>query len=490
MAYKGLRDWLEAIEKQGELKRISGADWKLEMASIAEIVYKEGKGPNPVLLFDDIPGYPKGFQALFGQLSSPWSITTSLGLPADQLDRNDILRNWRQKVSELQMTPPKMVKTSPVLANSDTGDKVDLFKFPSPRFHEMDSPNRYIGAGAFIQKDPDSGYVNVGTYRSMIVDCNRHTVHIVEGKQGSTIMHEKYFARGKAMPIAYAIGVDPALYLVSGFIPLKWGTSEYDYAGAIKGEPIEVFEGPYTGLLLPANAEIIIEGECHAGEEADEGPFGEWHGYYANLGLTAVPEPVIRVKAIHYRNDPILTCCQRTAPPQEDSLIASILTSEKIWSGLEGLGIPGIKSVWCHEAGHGRLFNVVSIKQLYAGHSRQVGVVACQYPLAGRFTIVVDDDVDPSNLQDITWALSTRTQPERSVQILPYCSSGSDDPAIPQAEKMKYRVPPKPLYSSRILIDACQPFEHKTEWYPAARISTDLRAEILKKWQSILGDLL
>jgi len=118
------------------------------------------------------------------------------------------------------------------------------------------------------------------------------------------------------MPVAVATGIDPTLYFASTDRSVPWGVSEYDYTGGIKGEPIEVIQGPYTGLPLPAHAEVVIEGECHPGEVIDEGPFGEWMGYYANLGLSPVPEPVIRVKAIYHRNDPILTCAIQVYPLQ------------------------------------------------------------------------------------------------------------------------------------------------------------------------------
>src|SRR3990172_1100297 len=127
-----------------------------------------------------------------------------------------------------------------------------------------------------------------------------------------------------------------------------WGVSEYDFAGGIKGEPIEVIEG-VTGLPIPATAEIVIEGVCRPGEWVDEGPFGEFHGYYANLGRSPVKEPLIEVKAVHYRDNPILTCSSPGVPPHDTTLMDSMLHSMAIWDKLEVLGIPGVRGVWCHE---------------------------------------------------------------------------------------------------------------------------------------------
>ena len=485
--HKDLREWLEAVESRGELLKISGAEHDLEMSSIAEIVVRESKAPKPAILFDDIPGYPKGFRTLFGHFVSPLKIAMTLGLPEVQTDSMTLLRNWRKKARNMSLIPPKFVTAGSVLDNSLTGNEIDLFKFPSPRFHELDT-HRYIGTAVInIQRDPDEGWVNLGIYRNMVVDKMTTAFHAVQQRHGS-IIQQKYFTQGKVMPIALAFGEDPTLYwATSRRVP--WGVSEYDYAGGIKGEPIEVIEGPYTGLPIPADAEIVIEGEVHPGEFVDEGPFGEWHGYYGNLGLKTVPEPVIRIKAIHYRNDPILACAQMAVPHMDGDLPAAIHSSELVWTQLEAIGIPGIKGVWCHEIGHGCLFNVISIKQLYAGHAQSVGIVASQYYGGGpaRWTVVVDDDIDPTDLEQVIWAMLTRSAPHEQIQILKGCVSASHDPVIPLAVKEKYRITPKPLTTSRAVFNACQPFEHKENWYPVARVSPELRAKIIEKWQPTLA---
>jgi len=401
-----------------------------------------------------------------------------------------LLRNWHKKVKEIHALPPKFVTSAPIQANIDTGDRINLLKFPVPRFHELDG-GRYFGTcHGVIQRDPDSGYVNVGTYRSMLVDRNHLALHILAGQHGSIIMSEKYFARGQKMPVVIAVGLDPTLWFTSGCRAVPWGVSELDYAGGIKGEAIEVIEGKYTGLPLPAHAEIVIEGECHPGDLADEGPFGEWHGYYANLGLLSVPEPVIEVKAVYYRDDPILTCQLPTVPYLDTSgLMIALANSAGIWNRLEACGIPGIKAVWCHSevAGDG-LFIVVSVKQLYPGHSREAGLTASQYPHQGRYTIVVEEDIDPSNLEQVMWAIATRGKPDQAIQILQHCRSNSSDPTIPIDEKRRYKVTPKPLHNSRVVIDACRPLEQKEGWYPTATMSPEVRAKYLQKWRGVLFD--
>ena len=490
-SYRDLREWLEAVEGYAELRHINGADWDLEMSSLTEIVYREGKDPKPALLFDEIPGCTKGYRTLFGLLGSPRRIAMAMGLPYDQVDRVSLLQNWRRKSKTFALIPPEFVASGPVLANSLEGNKIDLLKFPVPRFHEMDG-GRYIGTGhAVIQKDPDTGWVNLGIYRVMVVDKDRLALHVLQGKHGRVIMDEKYFARGQVMPVAIAIGMDPTLWFAS-LRRVPWDVSEYDYAGGIKGEAIEVIKGPSTGLPIPAHAEIVIEGECHPGELVDEGPFGEWHGYYGNLGLETVPEPVIRVKAIHYRDNPILTCAHPTAPYSDNSLFHSVAYSAGLWDHLEASGVPGVKDVWNPETGVGGLLFIVSIKQMYAGHAREAALIASQYraTVVGRYTVVVDEDIDPSNMDEVIWAIVTRSDPKQAIQILDRCRSSSADPAISPEEKRRYKLLPKPLHTSKAIIDACRPYEWKAEWYPLARVSPELRTRTFEKWEAVLKKLL
>ena len=363
-------------------------------------------------------------------------------------------------------------------------------KFPIPRFHEMDR-NRYLGTShAVIQRDPDEEWINLGTYRVMVVDSNRLALHATPGKHGNILTYEKYFARGKVMPIAIAIGLDPVLWWLSCQTDTPWGVSEYDAAGGIKGEPIEVIKGPHTGLPIPAHAEIVVEGECHPGEFVDEGPFGEWHGYYANRGLATVPEPVIRVKAIYHRNNPILTCSQPAVPPHTFTLMLAIAGSVSIRRRLEAFGIPGIQAIWAHYTGSGGLFNVISIKQMYSGHARQVGLIASQYSAEmGSYTIVVEEDIDPSNLDQVLWAMVTRSRLDRAIQILPHCHTNNVHPAIPPDEKRSTEKG-KPLTAARVVIDACRDFSWREDWYPIARISPELRTKITEKWKTVLSEIL
>ncbi|MBI2532263.1 MAG: UbiD family decarboxylase [Deltaproteobacteria bacterium] len=487
--YRDLRHWLSCFEECGELKRVDGVSCDLEMSGVWEILAREGKGPIPALLFDNIPAYPKGYRTLFGLLASPSRLAMCLGLSQEQGSRLSLVKSWRTKMGNLQPLPPKVVASGPVKAHVLTGDEIDLSRFPAPRFHELDG-GRYIGTchGVIIQ-DPDSGWVNVGTYRVMVVDRGRLALHMVETQHGRILWDKMCNKRRQPMPVAIAIGMEPALWFASS-VRLPWGISEYDYAGGIQGEPVEVMPGPCLGLPIPAHAEIVIEGECLPGELTDEGPFGESLGYYANLGLSPVPEPTVRVKAILFRDDPILTCAHPSKPPHDYGLMGNIRHAARIWDILEKSGVPGIAGVWCHEIAGGALFTVISIQQVYAGQSKQAGLIASQLANTGRYTVVVDDDIDPSSLNDVIWALATRSDPERSIEILRYCPTTSADPAVSPREKRKTKLAPKPLYSSRAVIDACRPYEWKDEFYPVAQVSNELRLQLLDKWGHLFKEFL
>lgn len=481
--HNDLREWIADVEKFGEIKHISGFDSNLEMGAVSEITARIMPEPVPALMFENIPGYDSSFRTLFGLLGSMRRVAKTLGLSEDEINRMNLLHQWREKMQQIKPLDPVYVNNPAVCENVETGADIDLLKFPVPLFHEHDG-GRYFGTcHGVIQMDPDSGWVNVGTYRSMLVDKNHVALHILEGQHGSIIMNNKYFAHNKKMPVAIGVGLDPTLWFSSFNTGVPMGISEYAYTGGIKGEPVKVFKGEYTGLPLPADAEIVIEGECRVDDLVNEGPFGEWHGYYGNLGLQSVPEPNMEVKAVYYRNNPIFTCQLPTIPCFDlSNLPIAIGNSEGLWKRLENAGIPGIKGVWVHsEIAGDALFVVVSIEQQYPGHARETGLIASQYPRQGRYTIVVEEDVDPSDIKQVIWAIATRGKPHEAIAILNQCRSSSADPTIPLEEKLKYTVAPKPLVNSRVIIDACRPLTWKKDWYPMARMSEELSDRILRK---------
>jgi len=163
----------------------------------------------------------------------------------------------------------------------------------------------------------------------------------------------------------------------------------------------------------------------------------------------------------------------------------SIADSVAIRKRLEDFGIPVIKAVWSHYPGSCGLFNVISIQQLYSGHAKEVGLIASQYPAEmGALTVVVEEDIDPSNLDQVLWAIVTRARLDRQIQILPDCHTNNVNTAIPLKEKRSSEKA-VPLTAARVVIDACRDLSWKDDWYPMARVSPELRAQLLNKWKPI-----
>jgi len=473
-AYSDLREWIEIVDGMGELKKIDGADWNLEMGTLAELVARESKGPVPAVLFDNIKGYPKGYTALFAQNASFKRMALNLGLPLE-LSGLDLVRAFRQKLAVHKPIPHKVVNKGPVMENVLSGKDVNLLKFPVPFMHELDG-GRFIGTACLvITRDPEEGWVNFGAYRGMVHNENSMGLYISPGKHGR-IQRQKYFDQGKPCPVIISVGQDPILFMVSGN-EIDYGVSEFDYAGGLKGAPIEVIEGKATGLPFPAQAEIVIEGFMDPKDVQSEGPFGEWTGYYAS---STRPEPVVRVENIYHRNNPILCCARPGRPPSDYSLAKCFVKSALIWDQVERAGVPDVKGVWCHEAGGGRLLNIIAIKQRYPGHARQAMLVASQVHAGaylGRYVVVVDEDIDPTNTFDVLWALATRSDPVESIEIIRRCWSGPLDPRI---------QPGKKGFNSRAVIDACRPFEWIKDFPPVAESSPELKEKVRAKWKKVI----
>src|SRR5688500_14169602 len=160
--YEGVREWLDLVESMGELKHIEGADWNLEIGTMAELIYRERSGTIPALLFDRIKGYPQGFRILFGQHSSYRRLALAAGLPMDSVGLKLVSR-FKEKLNTLQPIPPRIVKNGPIFENKMVGADVDLLKFPVPKVHELDG-GRFIGTVCIaVTRDPEEGWLNLGT---------------------------------------------------------------------------------------------------------------------------------------------------------------------------------------------------------------------------------------------------------------------------------------------------------------------------------------
>ncbi len=471
-AHVDLREFIARADRAGEVMRVAGADWNLELGTLAEIVYHARPQP-PAILFDDVPGYPSGMRLLSGATNSSKRLALTLGLPVPSVPL-DVVRAYRDRMKSHRPIPPRMVARGPVFDNVDRDDAVDLLKFPVPLLHEHDG-GRFIGTDDLvIMRDPDEDWVNCATYRAMVQSKNQVSLWISPGKHGRQI-RDKYFRAGKPCPVLISCGHDPLLFLAGGN-ELKFGLSEYDYAGGHRDEPFDVVESEIHGLPMPAAAEIVLEGEMVEGVTAREGPFGEFTGYYAS---SPSEQPVVQVRRVYWRNDPILSIASPMRPPSDFSFSKCVMKAGMIWDEVERAGLSGVTGVWCHEFGGARMFNVIAIKQAYPGHARQAGMLAasCQSgSYLGRFVVVVDEDVDPTDMFDVMWAVCTRCDPAADIEFFRRAWSGPLDPILDKASST----------NSRAVIDACRPFERLKDFPRVARASPELRRKVTEKFAEVL----
>jgi len=473
--YEDLRGWVDEARKLREVRDVEGATWQEEIGMATELLHHSD--PAPAALFDKIPGYPAGHRVLTNFFGGK-RMNMTLGFPSE-LSRVELSNAFNKVFSETKPIPCEFVKNGPVLENVQTGDKVNVLSFPTPLWHESDG-GRYIGTGSYdITMDPDEGWINVGTYRVMVHDEKSVGLYISPGKHGR-VHRDKYMARKQPMPVAVVVGNDPFLFLLA-CNEMPYGISEYDYAGGFRGKPYPVIRGEVTGLPIPAYAEIVLEGFVDPNKRRREGPFGEWTGYYAS---DVRDEPVMDVKAIYYRNNPIILGCPPNRPPDELGRYRSVIRSGLLKDQIEKAGLSGIRAVWAHEVGGSRLLLAIAMEQRYGGHAIQVGHVASQCHVgayAGRYVIVVDDDIDVSSLEEVMWAVATRSDPATSIDIIHNAWSTALDPRIPPEDKVKGK-----LTNSRAIIDATRPYEWRNQFPKVNAPSPEVARKAREKFSYLL----
>jgi 4-hydroxy-3-polyprenylbenzoate decarboxylase len=293
--------------------------------------------------------------------------------------------------------------------------------------------------------------------------------------------YDKAFRRGEPLPAVTIIGGDPLAFFFGG-LEAPYGVFELDLVGGIRGRPVEMVRGKITGLPFPANAEIVLEGLIPPDRTHPEGPFGEWTGHYAG-GRREIP--VLEIKAIYHRNDPIvLGVPPMGGGPDEVARYRAVMRSALIKQNVTNAGVPGVQSVWCHEVAGARMLHAISITQRYPGHAVQTAHVAAQCggsAYASKYVVVVDDDVDVTNLEQLLWAMITRTDPKDSIQFITGSWDSIADPALPPERRAA-----GDLTHSVALIDACRPF-HWRDRFPMTNAPS---AEVARKARERFGWLL
>jgi len=464
---------MEAVEAEGALKTITGAETTEEIGGILDL-YQRQMG-NPAILFDEVPGFPTGHRVLANVLTSVARINIALGLPADGSEL-DLVLWWRDYMKNAPKCAPEVVTTGALHENVIEGDAIDITSIPTPTWHEHDG-GPFIGTGCMVvMKDPDTGWVNYGAYRVQTHGPKTASVMMSPGRHGRLIM-DKYHSRGEPCPVAVVAGMHPTLLMIAG-LEIPQGVSEYDAVGGIFGEPVRTLEMPRTGIPVPANAEIAFEGFIKQDDLIEEGPLGEWTGYYAGGKRQ---QPAIRIETFMHRDDPVLLGVIPAVPPNDNTYYLGSYRSGAVWNQLEAAGIPDIQGVCAHEAGGSRLWLTVSIKQRYGGHSKQAGLIASQCYAGGytnRWVVVVDDDIDPTNTNDVLWAMCTRFDPRIDLERLDGCWSTSLDPMCYDSDTDKR--------NSRVVIDACRPWDRMDDFPTVARSSRELDDRIREKWAHVL----
>ena len=474
-----LREWLARVDELGELVRIKQpVDRDEEMSAISYLVAKQQ--PSPAVLFQRAAGFDKspiGAQLLWNVLGpSLKRIALTLEEPADT-PTVELIRRVKDKLK--RRMPPREVsrKQAPVYENTVTGNKIDLNQLPIPRHWPLDG-GRYAGtADAVITRDPESGYLNIGTYRMMVQGKAQTGLYLSPGKD-ARLHITRAWQQGKPIEVAAAWGIDP-LFMLVGSQTFPKNVSEYEFAGGIKGAPIPVVRGTTTDLLIPANAELVIEGIIRPNSVKAEGPFGEFPGYY---GRPEAGCPLVDITAVHYRSNPILTnALMADYPSCEQSGFFSVIRSAKIWDDLDKLGIPGICGVYSHPAAAGGFgMTVISLEQRHAGHAAQVLALAAQVPGGAYYTkwiIAVDEDVDPTDMDQVIWAMASRCNPIDDIDILRNTWSTWLDPT--------QNPPEKRPYGSKALINACKEHRHLPVFSKRTTLRKPVYDKVAKRWKEL-----
>ena len=469
---RDLREWLKVIEAAGELKRIDAkVDLDQELSAISYMASQREDAP--ALLFSRFTEPVEG-RVLINMLSASkrrFALALGLdpGLPTTALI-GETRRILRQRIAPRRVA----AKDAPVNEIVLTGDDVDLTRLPVPHFWPRDG-GRYIGTGdVCFTKDPETGRINVGVYRGMLHGPRRVGMYTSPGKHGG-LDRDAWWKRDQPCPVVVAYGIDPILFMV-GAQTFGSQESELDIAGGMMGQAVELTEGVAGELPIPARAEIVIEGVLMPNQREMEGPLGEFTGYYGNA---RAPQPVIEVKALHMRKDPIVTASLMARYPAcEIGAYYAVMRSAGILENLEMLGVPGIKAVYTHPAAaSGWGMTVVSLEQRYAGHVAQVLALCAQVPAAAYYTkwiIAVDDDVDPTDLNQVLWALSTRCDPATNIDIQRNTWSTGLDPS-----KGPHELRP---YGSKALIDACKPHRYLKDFPRTTMLSREVYERVAKRW--------
>jgi UbiD family decarboxylase len=482
-----LRGWMAQLERHGQLRRITAeVDWDQEIAGIARINLSLG---GPGLLFESIKGYRRGrcTKFLTGSIGNRIHVCLLLGLPPTTPDR-DLVRHLKHTYG--RGVAPVTVRSGPVKENILHGDEIDLLEFPVPKWHHLDG-GRYLDTFCgVVTRDPETGRNNIGLYRGQVLGPRRIGKLLIPTQDWGAHF-AKHRGAVQPMPVAVVHGWHDVLPFCAGS-PFPRHVDEYDMMGAILGAPVELVKCETSDLLVPASAEIVVEGTVNPDPStfSAEGPFAEYPGY---AGGAASPKPVLEVDCVTHRNDPILRGTlegARPGFPSEDSPLCAYSWSAIAWNMLETCGVSSVTDVWMPPVSTGTNI-VVQIQKRYRGHAQQVAT-ALWGTGAGQWffknVMVVEEDIDIRDPVALDWAFAFRVNAAQG-QLLTFGPTFGSvlDPSTPrqQANAQKYGTG----CWTRLLIDATRnwEFEPNPHWggrrYPPINtLPVQLEERIRSRW--------
>lgn len=425
-----LRAYVEALRAAGELCEIDPeVDLDLEVGAIIRRCYETGA---PAPLFNRLRGQRDGFRILgapTGTSARPGMYLSraaiSLGLPPQSTGREIV-----EAVADSLGRPavrPVVVETAPCFENVAIGDAVDLTRLPAPLLHGGDG-GRYLNTfGCIVARTPDRSWTNWSIARIMVIDATRMT-GIVAPQQHLGMVARAWADVGRPMPFCLALGVEPAIPFVCG-MPLPDRVDEADRLGAFLGRPIETVRCKTIDLDAPASAEILVEGHLSLAETADEGPMGEYAGYLWPGDATR--RPVYRVTAVSHRDDAILPVVVAGEPIDDDHTVWGMMTAAELLHELRAAGLP-VTLAWVplQAALH---WLVVTVPRDWRRSGTDDAEAYCRRIGAQVFgsragaslpkIIVLNDDVDPTDLSELVWAFATRCHPARGNIVLDHAKT-------------------------------------------------------------------
>ena len=405
MPYKDLRDFIDRLKKEGELWEIEAeVDPHLELGAICRKTLNE---KSPALLFKNVKGYSRPVFA--NMLGTRRRLALAMETPEENL-----LKKYVERTSVSLAIPTPLVADGPCKEVKVALGSFDLKQLIPQILSNPDDGGPFINYGLVICKDPDTGIRNMGIYRFQMREGKTRTGLWSRQPQHLAVILSKYGAMNKPMEIAIAIGADPLLYIASQVRELPLDTDEIALASAMKGEPVELVKCETNDLMVPATSEIVIEGEIRPHERVEEGPFGEFTGFRTT---ERGGRPLHRIKAITHRNNPILSMSCMGMPCDEYAALVSVTLSGEMLQILRQNGIP-VRGVCVHPWGN-TLSTIVSTKVPYANVAHQISsmIWGSKAGVYVHWIIVVDENVDPWNLEDVFHAVVFQCNPQDGIHV-------------------------------------------------------------------------